>query len=267
MQVLPFQQINFWAAGQALFLKSSMKNQKLDTLDSALNCIGDNSDTQTRLNLLKMLAEHFHSPIKPSDGISDDELNQWNLPEPLRWWYRLAGRRSEILSNQNHLLRPDKESPDGSRIVDNKRILFCSENQGVYLWSVSWDGNDPPVWGQFNELDVPWTEEGMPLSEFLIELCLFEFIMQAPYGASVSWIDQNGLSKLTAKLPELSLAPWHWPAFPNRFYYHKGAFMIATPNDDLDDEKHFSVWIGAKSAAAVSFLKDFVDDTWDCCRL
>ncbi|MBK7839173.1 MAG: hypothetical protein IPJ49_16180 [Candidatus Obscuribacter sp.] len=244
-----------------------MKNQELDTLDSALNRLGDNSDTQTRLNLLKMLAEHFHGPIKPSDGISDDELNQWNLPEPLRWWYRLAGKRSEIVSNQNHLLRPDKESPDGSRIVEDKRILFYSENQGVYLWSVGWAGNDPPVWGRLNELNVPWTEEGMTLSEFLIGLCIFESIMQAPYGASVSWIDQNGLSKLTAKLPALQLTPWRWPAFPNRFYYHKGAFMVATPNGDLDGAKYYSVWIGAKSAPSVSFLKDLVDDTWEYSQL
>jgi hypothetical protein len=56
-----------------------MKNQELDTLDSALNRLGENSDTQTRLNLLKMLAEHFHGPIKPSDGISDDELKSMEI--------------------------------------------------------------------------------------------------------------------------------------------------------------------------------------------
>jgi hypothetical protein len=242
-----------------------MNNLELNSLDSALSNMGDNSDLQTRLSLLKMLAEHFHGPINPSDGIGEEELNQWSLPKPLRWWFQLAGRRSEILSHQNHLLCPDKEKPEYLRVAEGERLLFYSENQGVYHWSTACEGNDPPVWGRFNEQGEPWTEEGMPLSAFLIGICIFEAIMQAPHGASVSWIDQEGLNRLTGNLPELRLVPWRWPAFPTRFYYHQGAFMMSSPNDNSEGKKQFSVWIGAKTADPVSFLKDFVDDTWEHC--
>jgi hypothetical protein len=131
------------------------------------------------------------------------------------------------------------------------------------LWSTTLESNDPPEWGRFNDIRVPWTKEGMTLSEFLIGACLFQAIMDAPFGASMAWAEQATLDRIAEVIHPLPLAPWRWPANPSRFYADRGAFMFAAPNDDNLGNKAFSLWIGAKTKEPVAFLKQIVDDTWE----
>src|SRR5206468_2654566 len=105
---------------------------------------------------------------------TDDELRGIALPKPLRWWYRLVGHRESSICNQIFLQAPSELRPDA-----DGRVVFYVENQGVYLWSIMLEGDDPPVWSRFQQPGVPWTQEGMSLSEFLIGACLFQAIMDA----------------------------------------------------------------------------------------
>lgn len=233
----------------------------LDTfaLDQSLQGLDRVQAVHERLAILRRLAEYWHGPIGPSEGFAEEELRGKPVPFPLRWWYQLAGRNERILSGQNKLLEPAELT------LDNEgRLLFYVENQGVYLWSTTLESDDPPVWGKFNESDKPWTEEGMSLSEFLIGACLFEAIMQAPFGASAAWAEETTLNKISVELPPLPLVPWRWPSYPSRFFARNGAFMFASPNDDNQGNKAFSIWIGAKSERPLAFLKAIVDEkTWE----
>jgi hypothetical protein len=227
-------------------------------LDAALEHLGRNPSVQERLVILRQVAEYWHGPLGPGDSLTPGELEGKPLPVPLRRWFELAGRRTEILSWQNQLLGPDELKP-----VDDGRLLFYVENEGVYLWSTDPAGNDPPVWGRFNEPGEPWTPEGMTLSEFLIGVCLFEAIIQAPYGATAAWADQEVLKKLTAVLHPLSLVPWRWPAYPSQFYGRNGAFAFVCPNDDCQGQEALSIWVGAKTDQPIAFLRTIVDDRWE----
>ncbi len=181
------------------------------------------------------------------------------IPFPLRWWYQLTGRNDSIMSGQNKLLGPEEVELD-----QEGRLLFYVENQGVYLWSTTFDGDDPAVWGRFNESGFPWKKEEMLLSEFLIGACLFQAIMQAPFGASAACAEQSTLNEISAELTSLSLAPWRWPSYPSRFFARNGALMFVSPNDDNQGNKAFSIWIGAKSEQPLAFLKPIVDEkTWE----
>jgi hypothetical protein len=227
------------------------EKQPLDTsddaaLDDSLSRLQGNRSVHDRLTTLRRLAEYWHGAFQPEDGLAEHEFHGWRLPMPLRWWFQVAGRRSSVLSHQNHLLRPDRSGWESLQLVEGGKLLFYTENQGVYLWSTAPEGDDPPVWGRFNENGVPWTEEGMTLSEFLVGICLFEAIMQAPFGAAAAWAEQQALDKIVAKLPPLPLVPWRWPSFPSRFFGSSGAFMFACPNDDNRGNAAFSIWVGAK---------------------
>lgn len=233
----------------------------LDTLalDQSLQRLDQMKSFHERLAILRRLAEYWHGPIGPDEAFAEGELRGKPVPFPLRWWYQLAGRNESILSGENKLLEPAELKLD-----KEGRLLFYVENQGVYLWSTTPDVDDPPVWGKFNESNKPWTEEGMSLSEFLLGACLFEAIMQAPFGASAAWVEEATLNEISIELPPLPLVPWRWPSYPTRFFARNGAFMFASPNDDNRGNKAFSIWIGAKTECPLAFLKPIVNEkTWE----
>ena len=223
-------------------------------------------DVHERLAILRSLVEFWYGPISPNDGMSGDELSGHRLPLPLRWWYERAGRRKNIMSGQNYLLAPARigELSDG---LPEDLIVFYVENQGVYEWATNVDGEDPLILGRFRGGDEDWTNEGMPLSEFLIGAFAFEALGSAKYGAATAWVPGDVLDRLSAGLPKLPLRPWHWPAFPSYFYGRNGGLMFACPNGEWDGEQGYSVWIGSQVREALAFMSDIVDDEWDYVEL
>src|SRR5262249_32313011 len=114
-------------------------NLDFTSLDRALNSLRGHTSVEDRLGVLQQLVEFWHDTIKPTDGFGDAELADVPLPLPLRWWYRWAGKRTEIMSGQNFLFRPvDKY---WQLAVEDDHLLFYSENQGVYHWSTLTHGD------------------------------------------------------------------------------------------------------------------------------
>lgn len=240
---------------------------EFDNVESKLRSLKQSSTVEDRLQVLRSVIDHLHGPISPEDGYRNEDLAQWEeraLPRPLLWWLEFAGKRANIFSHQNKLVLPD--TTGRMKLDDTGRYVFYRENQSVYLWSIFPRGDDPEVWGKVNEDAVPWREEGMPLSEFLIGACLFEGIWQSPYMASAAWISQETMSKLKAEIPELPLAHWHWPSYPTRFFAHQGTFMVAGPNcgpDENADDAYLSVWVSSMLPGALNVLSPYIDDAWE----
>ena len=224
-------------------------NLDFTLVDRALYSLRSPTTVDDRLGVLQQLVEFWHGPIKPEDGVSDAELAGVPLPMPLRWWYRWAGKRTEIMSGQNFLYRPvDKY---WQLTVEGDHLRFYCENQGCYYWSTLMHGDDPPVFGRYNSTD-PWEQEDITLSEHLILACLFEAVIcHAKYGASAP-LDEEKLSEITSRIPPVAIAPWRWEG--SRFFAGQGAFMWTT--------EHGYVWIGAKTEHPLQFLKPHVDGDW-----
>jgi hypothetical protein len=218
---------------------------------------------EDRLRILQHVVNYWHGPILPEeDGMSDADLVGVPMPAALRWWYRWAGKHSEIMSGQNFLFVPRDTRPYGQQphIVDD-RLFFYAENQGVYQWSTLVDGDDPPVFGRY-EGKGQWTQERVTLSEHLILTCVFEAIMcHAKYRASAAWLDEDRLHIIVQTIPPLAIGPWQWVG--TRFFAHRGAFMCAAENGQHEGKKWYSVWIGAKTEQPLQFLKALLDDSWD----
>jgi hypothetical protein len=196
--------------------------------------------------------------------MTDADMTSQPLPMPLRWWYRFAGKRPEIMSRQNILFVPRdfKNKYRMLRIV-NGRLLFYVENQGVYQWSTLQHGADPPVFGRF-EGRGRWAREPMTLSEHLILMCLFEAVLcHANYGASAAWLHEDRLAAVVANISPLAIRPWRWGGL--RFFVGEGVFVGAAENGAADDgdTKWYSVWAAAKTEQPLQFLKELIDTSWE----
>jgi hypothetical protein len=219
-------------------------------VDRALESLQRPTTLEDRLGVLQQLVEFWHGPIKPEDGMSDVELAGVPLPTPLRWWYRWAGKRTEIMSGQNILYRPVDQH--WQLTVEGSHLPFYCENQGCYFWSTLTHGDDPPVFGRYNSTD-PWEQEDVTLSEHLILACLFEAVIcHAKYGGSAP-LDKEKLSEITGRIPPVAIAPWRFDGM--RFFAGQGVFMWAT--------EHGYVQIGAKTEHPLQFLRPYIDDDWD----
>jgi hypothetical protein len=213
---------------------------------------------EDRLSVLQHVVDYWHGPIRPED-VSDAELAGSCLPATLRWWYRWAGRRSEIMSGQNFLLAPRGEH--GQPFMVDGRLFFYVENQAVYQWSTLPDGDDPPVFGRYQN-NEPWEREGVRVSEHLILACLFEALMcHARFRASAAWLEEDKFRAVVEHIPPIAIAPWRW--FGSRFFARNGAFMCAGLNGTDKGKKYYSVWIGAKSPKPLRFLRPLLDETWE----
>jgi hypothetical protein len=225
-------------------------------IDAALDRLREPTTIEDRLWVLERLVTYWHGEIQPEDGYSEEELKGLAIPDPLRWWYRRAGRRQKILSGQNLLLAPDK------LLIRDKLLVFYGENQWCYEWGTVFHGEDPPVFGRESSTD-PWEQEGIVLSEHLILACLFEATMcHSPYGASASWLREAVLSRIIEHIPPIAINPWRWGG-SGRFYAKGGAFMYTMPNGEIDGEQGYSVCVGAQTEHPLHFLKPFIDKDWE----
>jgi hypothetical protein len=231
-------------------------------LDHALDRLRQPTTVHDRLAILQRLIEFWHGPIRPEDGMTDAEMTSQPLPLPLRWWYRFAGKGTEIMSGQNILFVPrDFQNRHRMLQIVNDRLLFYVENQGVYQWSTLTEGDDPPVFSCF-EGRGRWAKERVTLSEHLILMCLFEAVMcQANYGASAAWLDEDQLAAVVAEVPPIAIRPWRWGG--TRFFAGQGAFVCVADNPADDEKRWYSVSVGAKTEQPLQFLKPLVDEKWE----
>lgn len=238
------------------------RNLNFDSVDLAFDRLRQPTLIEDRLSVLQYVVNYWHGPVRPQDGLSDADLAGLRLPAALRWWYRWAGRRSEIMSGQNFWFTPgDKQRTDHPPVMVDDRLFFYTENQSVYQWATLPDGDDPPVFGRYENTE-PWEREDIRVSEHLILTCLFEAIMcHAKYGASAAWLDADRLDIIVRNIPPLAIPPWRW--LGSRFFAHSGAFMCTADQGIFEGKKWYSVSIGAKTEHPLQFLKPLLDESWE----
>jgi hypothetical protein len=124
-------------------------------VDKALSRLGRTNRVDDRLDAVQQVVRYWHGAICDQDGLPEGELQNLQLPRPLSWWYRWAGRRKKILSGQNYLL-----SPEQLKLTDDGLLVFYGENQWCYEWATLPEGEDPPIWGREGD-PQPWAPEGI----------------------------------------------------------------------------------------------------------
>jgi hypothetical protein len=202
----------------------------------------------------------WHGEREPGNGLPAAQLERISLPEPLRDFYEFAGRWPVVMDENG----PIRLLPPTELVSEEGKVIYCVENQGVYLWSTSPEGEDPPVWGRFDEAGEQWVEEEEPLSRCLLQSIIFQAVLLAPEGASVAWLESSELERVLRPLRALPLGNWRWPAYPTRFYAGEcGVLAVSCPNRGPEGGGQVSLWIGAQDQAALAYLDEFVDRSWE----
>jgi hypothetical protein len=236
-------------------------NLDVTPLDRAFDRLRGPATVDDRLDALRELVEYWHGPIKPDDGMSDADLAGLALPRPLEWWYRHAGKRSGIISQNNLFLPRDERHKYWQLSLEDGFLYFYSECQGCHHWATLPHGDDPPVFSR-SETTAPWEQEDITLSEHLVLACMFDAVIcHAKYGASTAWLDQDRVDEIAKTIPPIAISPWRW--IGARFFAGQGAFMVAASNGELKGRRGCSVWIGAKTEHPLQFLKPLLDDRWE----
>jgi hypothetical protein len=190
------------------------------------------------------------------EGGRGSAVTDSELPRPLRQLYVLASRWPRSIV-QNQLVSPPRN-------VDG-RLVFYIENQGVYEWATEGVGDDKAtVWGREPD-GQPWMKEEPRLAPFTLQLLVFEAIMGASHGASVAWLPSERLPDAVGSLEALPHGCWRWPEYPTRFYAGgDGQLAVTSPNRAPDDPSDaYTVFVAARDAAALAYLDDIVDDSWE----
>ena len=217
-------------------------------VEAALSRLDGSTTAAERFQVLQTLVEYWRGPIVEGDGYREEELVGIDMPDVLRWWYRWAGKREEVMSNQNFL-----RNPGALELTEEGDLLFYIENQGCNLWAVPLIGEDPLVRMQENSPGAPWQTEQVRLTEHLIIACLFEAVIACPYGA-MAMIPKAVLEEIVKTVQPLPLSPWLW--FSTCVYCSNGVAMSAMSLD----RDCCTVWIGSLTEQPVQFLKPFVNE-------
>lgn len=115
----------------------------------------------------------------PWYGISEEKLAATRLPKPLRRLYSFAGEWPTGNNWESIYAYQDMLLPFETLFSREGKVVFVSENQGVWQAGTLPYGDDPPVWFRVNKQDEPWRKLCDSLTEFLITFCLHEIVFGA----------------------------------------------------------------------------------------
>jgi hypothetical protein len=208
-------------------------------------------------------------PLVSGDGCDEAQLLEaenrlgLTLPTAMRHLYRLMGRRDDLTSAQDHLLRPDQLYVDESGQV----LVYRSENQAVARWGVEIamiEQTDPPVVYQSFAVaaTLPWQPFLARLSLACLEMVLSEWMISSGDGSGVfddnRELDYATLTALEHQFSRLLLPDypmWAEPSGPpTRWFYGLKAV--------LRDDARSWLWVQATSPDAIGQVRRALPGDW-----
>ena len=146
----------------------------------------DNRDDPAYLrSCVEQITRQWFGYRVPWYGIAEEKLAETRLPTPLRWLYAFAGEWPSDNSWETVFAYQDILLPFEMLFAQDGKLVFVSENQGVWHVGTLPHGDDPPVWVRENEDGAPWQKLCDSLTEFLVTFCLHEIVFGARYRTYV----------------------------------------------------------------------------------
>ena len=182
------------------------------------------------------------------------------LPAALVEWHRQVARWDSPVMRQNKV--------PFQRRMDGDVLLVGIETQGVWLWGVRGDGDNPVVWERENEPGVEWTETGECLDEFLWHFTLVEAVFGARFGLAVIDVTSADHEGFTRSWTRWDVKPWQWPG-PNAALWTQDGLIAWTmvndrPGTPVTDASYYSILVGARSNDDLARVDDAgISWAWD----
>ncbi len=183
----------------------------------------------------------LHEAPPPANGVG---------PPLVRRLGALARQVPELF-HQNELVRLDKLA------VKDGRVVFLLENQEVCVWATEPEGDNARVWYHNNHPSEPWLEEPVRLPWFLIQTVLFEAVIGAPFGASITTRSRALVDQVLGRVDPLGDTKWHWSGA--RFYGRDNALVVT---HEHSGGEQWDIFIGARAPSALIRFRDLVTKDW-----
>lgn len=150
--------------------------------------LDDRNDVTGLQNGIEKITNQWFHHRDPWHGISEEKLAATQLPEPLKWLYRFAGEWPSDNWWETVFAYQDRLLPFESLAIEEGKLVFVVENQGVWHAGTLTAEEDPPVWARLNEPDSPWLKVSDSLMQFLVTFCLHETVYGALHKTHVDGI-------------------------------------------------------------------------------
>jgi hypothetical protein len=195
----------------------------------------------------------YGPPDRPAGPVARSEV-----PPPLSEWSAVTAAWSRPTRRQNQLLA------DGSDGLEDGRLVFWVENQGVWLWACDPDGDDPPVYDRENEPGRAWGSTGVRLRQFLVHVEVFEAVWSGAYGGSATWVPPADVAAILAPLSPVPGAEWRWPRPWTRLYAGDGCLALVGPADlDGEPATAYDVFVSGRTAGDLRYLEGVDEVDWE----
>src|SRR5215813_6449849 len=222
------------------------------------------TNTDARMTALEQFLQRYLGPRLPEFGEPENELQSTVMPDPLRRFFRFAGRwpgHNPRTPYANRFCMQDKlgvirkkEYAPALELMDNL-LVFVWENQGVWVAATERTGADPPVWISENcshrDAVKEWRQLEKPLSHFLVSFVLQELM----FGSEIRAVAPNAREKFEgAGLPVEPVwirGEYAW-GFDGPSYFLVGErFLVRRAPDEADGED----WYGCKDGMGEGALR------------
>ncbi|WP_405681998.1 hypothetical protein [Streptomyces sp. NBC_00057] len=223
-------------------------------------------DAESASRFIEWFGEHWLSPLEENDGCTAEEITTaehrlgLRLPSTLTRCYRLLGRRSDLTSRQDRLLRPDQLR------LDQDVLVFRVENQHCASWGIrvtQLAQPDPPV--VFRELTrdacMPWKPFLECLSLTTVEMVLSEAVLFAEANDDVSdnrELDEEtlqGIEECFERLPFPDYPLWADPDGPPVRWFADSDLILR------DDARQW-LWVRSRDTAQLDTFRAAFPGGW-----
>ncbi|KAB2347742.1 hypothetical protein [Actinomadura rudentiformis] len=216
---------------------------------------------------LRRFAAEWSTPIADGDGCRQDELStaeqrlDVQLPEALKEVMTLFGRREDLTSNQDYLLKPDQLHYDET----GRALVWRHENQGVAHWGIPVEHlrlPDPPVIFQLDGTyyaPEPWRPFLGRFSLASIEMVLYEALFASDNddhdNREASEADLGILERRYSRLPIPDYPMWANPEGPPiRWFYDRDVLIC--------DHGTAWLWVRTRNPEALVAVRAVLPGDW-----
>jgi hypothetical protein len=234
-----------------------------DTFDVGRELAAGIGGPEDAWRFIRSFAASWRTPLLEDDGVAEAELDAaetrlgLRLPAALREAYRLFGRRTDLTSNQDVLLGPERLTLD----EDGQALVFRTENQAVAHWGVpvaELERADPPVAIRVGLADrsaerwEPWLDR---FSAACVEIVLSESLFVSEELGDNRALEEGEAGLLEDRYTRLALPEYPATQTP-------GVRWFAGPDVIIRDDQRTWMWARARTTEAIDAVRTGLPGDW-----
>ena len=219
-----------------------------------------------RWNILSRVIADWYPESNPNGGISEDAIvtnaTRLGIPIPaaIREWYTRFGARSDVWSQQDELLMPDRMH------VTSGHLTFLVENQAVVEWGIATENlfyDDPPVHASSVDDQDTWLLDSATTSMFALQ----RFAYCLKFSRSIRWFANAYVTRTVSSIvmdgyPELLSIDSTWPG-PTKFFGDRDTMIELEGVADASSSWLYAVTRTAAAAVRFKNLLNKVSIKWN----